>query len=414
MVMNKTFLFLIATCLILTLGNFYLHVAPFSNTMIHYADENSPNTQGLYVTDGFTNWAVDYHKTLPDFKKRPVTTLLVESVSKFFDLRIGLAFVWVNYLFLFLSGFLVYYLALLYSDSHRHSIISVAFFYTCFSILLAYFIPIATYDEPVQYFFILLSLIAIKKRFFVLFILSFSLAIITRENTLLMLPAIFFFLTGFQFKNILRDKIFTLKMILICVIPVLIYALYLIWFYTENPEIISETTSSLDQKFSHYKKNFRDVKNSSRTILSFISVFLFPLFLIIYGRLKYRSDDLQQKLIHSFWLTFAINTPIIFVSVYAEESRVFALPVLFILPVAGQMIAQSISFSREFIHYFLNLKQLLIFIITGIAAWFLFDQGYRLTQLHMNENLYRQYNVAACLFICLILIYRKYKKKLSY
>ena len=160
----QSFLTLLITCSFLTLFSFYLHVSSFTNTMINYVDENNQQEKNFCVSDEFLAWAVDYHKMLPDFKKRQVTTFLVEQIHQIFNVRVSVSFTVLNFLVFFFCGFLIYYLAKLYLLSHIQAIVSVVFFYSSFSILLAFFIPIATYDEPIQYFFIVLSFIALKKK----------------------------------------------------------------------------------------------------------------------------------------------------------------------------------------------------------------------------------------------------------
>lgn len=409
--MNKRWFILLGVCLFFTLGNLYLHTAPFSNTMINYTDQNHPNTENSCLTDGFTPWAVNYHNTLPDFKKRPFTSLLVGIVSNTFSLRVSVAFVWVNYFFLFFSGFLVYYLSLLYLNTSWKALVSVCFYYTSFSVLLAYFIPIATYDEPIQYFLILASLLALKKEQLMVFALLFSLAVIARENSLLMLPGILFFLTGFHLKTLWIDKLTSIKYLLACSFPVVVYAVYLSWFFAANPEAIHQTTDTLSRKFSIYQQNFQDAEHISRTLLSFVSVTLLPLFLILYHRFKVSRTRFHQKMFSAFWLTFFINTPIIFLTVFAEESRVFYLPFLFLVPVAGKLITDVISFSPEFLKYLLSYKRLLLIVVIVTFSWWFFQYLYTFTHLPMNENLYREYHVGGCIFIGLILMYQNYLKK---
>ncbi|OFY96008.1 MAG: hypothetical protein A3K10_08390 [Bacteroidetes bacterium RIFCSPLOWO2_12_FULL_31_6] len=379
--------------------------------MINYVDENHPNSEDLCVTDGFLPWAVDYHKTLPEFKKRPITTLVIENFKKAFNLKTSIAFVWVNFSFIFLCGFLIYYLAILYSLSHLSSLMSVVFFYSSFSVLMAYFIPIATYDEPIQYFFILSSLIALRKKIMSLFVVTFTLAIITRESSLILMPAIVLFLIDIDFRKIFQNKIKTILLLIPIFFPVVLYALFLRWFYKINPQIIDETKSVLSDRFLNYQKNFRDIENISRTILSFTSVCLLPIFLVTFHKLTNKSTSCEPKLIFAFWVTFCINTVIILLSVFAEESRVFTLPLLFLFPIYGKIIRSVLNFSPSFIRYIIHPKRIIFLFLIVVLSWVFFDFAYKLTTFKMSDNLYREYNTFSIIMIGLIILYRSYSIK---
>lgn len=396
------------TCLALTLFSFFLHISNRTNTMINYVDEHHPKNEKIIVTDGFLPWTVDYHKTLSDFKKRPFTTFFTEKLASVLDLRISVAFVWVNFTFIFCCGVIIYFLAKLFHLSHAESVWSIFLFYGSFSILLAYFIPIATYDEPIQYFCILLSLIALKRKVKTLFILFLTLAIITRENTLLLLPGIFLFLADIDFRRILNEKSKFIGVALQLGIPLILYLLYLMWFFEKNPQIVDISHKVLSTKFMHYKKNFRDIENISRTLLSFFSVFFLPIFLLVYYRIKYSFLESERRWIYAFWLTFVINTIIVILSVYAEESRVFALPLLFLFPFFGKITSGLIVFSQSFLHYLLCTKRVIILFVSTSLAWLLFEQLYKLTNFNMSDNLYREYNTLIVFFIVLILLYSRF------
>jgi len=372
--------------------------------MINYVDENHPNVENICITDGFLPWAVNYHKTLPDFKKRQVTTVLVEMFSKLFNGRISTVFVWVNFSFIFLSGILVYYLARLYSLSHIEALLSTIFFLTAFSILLAYFIPIATYDEPIQYFFILLSFVALKKKIKGLFVLFFTIAMLTRESSVLLLPAITLFLMDINFRKIYEEKIKIILVILTVSLPIILYVFYLLWFYNMNPQQFVETKTVLLDKFMNYKKNFKDLENISRTILSFTSVYLLPVFFIIIFKRKHKLILLDTKLMYAFWISFFLNTVIVLLSVYAEESRVFTLPLLFIFPIFGKIIRIVIRFSPQFLKYMVHPKRLLFLVSITVIGWILFNQVYKLTSFKMTENLYREYNTISFLIIGIVCV----------
>ncbi len=395
----------------MTLFSFYLHIVPGTNTMINYVGENQPRDEKFIVTDGFLPWAVNYHHFLLEFKKRPIAVFLMEKYAQLFNVRISLAYVFVNFFFLFLGGLLIYYLSYQYKLKHNLAILSMISYFLSFAILLAYSIPIATLDEPVQYFFILLSFIALNKQKNLVFIIFFTLAIITRETSLLLLPIIVLFFMDVDLKKLFQQKNKLVKVCITSGLPILFYVLYSVWFYKQNPQLMQETETLLGQKFLYYKtKNFLDFENSIRTILSIISVNLVPIFLIFYYKTKHQYTAFESKLLIAFWITFSINFVMVMLSAYAEESRVFTLPFLILFPIYGKIIDGVIRFNKRFLTYLITWKPILIILLTVILSWLLFKLGYKLTNFkpHENLNLYVEYNTLSVFFIVLVLLYSRF------
>ncbi|MGE0560231.1 MAG: hypothetical protein AB7O47_00305 [Flavobacteriales bacterium] len=410
----KHILIVVLICLGLTLFSFSLHIFPGTNTMINYIGPNQVSEENLIVSDGFLPWAVDYHQQLLEFKKRPVAVFLMEKFSKIFNVRISLAYVYVNFFFFFLGGLLIYYLARLYQYQNKEALLGIVFYFFSFSILLAYFIPIATFDEPVQYFFILLAFIALQKQKYVMFVIMLTLAAITRETSLLLLPVMVLFFMRLDIKKMFSNKIQLVKVAIYSGLPVLFYVIYSIWFYKTNPQLVEETKFLLDQKFKYYKtKNFLDFEHTMRTILSFVSVNLLPIFLIFYYKLRNKFNDFESKLLTAFWIMFWINLVMVIVSAYAEESRVFTLPYLILFPMYGKILKGVIQFNKSFFNYLLNWKSIVIIFITGVFSWNLFKIGYQLTNFkpHENLNLFVEYNTLVIIFIVLIFFYNRFSFK---
>ena len=105
MILERKRLTPLILCLLLTLFSLVLHTLPQVNTMINYVKEGEPKQTGLKISDRFLSYAVNYHKTLPDFQKRQVTTTIIEWVANVFNLRIAVSFVWVNFSFIFFCSF---------------------------------------------------------------------------------------------------------------------------------------------------------------------------------------------------------------------------------------------------------------------------------------------------------------------
>lgn len=407
---RKNIFILVFCCLIFTLFSLMLHILPSNNTMLNYVGKDAGVSNAFQIEDEFLSWALDYHKNVPEFKKRIMTTWLIDSLVSRFHVRVSVAFVWINFFFTFLCGFLVYYLALLYRLSHKKALLSVAFYYTSFSVLLAYFIPIATYDEPVQYFFILLSLVFLKRNYYLGFSLCFALALLARETSVLLLPAIFFYLGPVTIKDFLRNKKKLILNTAIVAIPVVLYILYLVYFFENNPDYVSKTNEVMQEKWFHYRKNFKNLGNVIRTILSVGGVFLFPFFLLL--RYTAKQPEIKQ-LIKGFWITFWVNLGVVVIATFAEESRLFALPLLLLFPVFGEILSSQFKGSVNLNKFILSPIRILLLLGIGVGSWFLFDVLYAQTDIVANESLFREYFSLNFVGIAVILLYSRYAKTSS-
>lgn len=414
MLITKDRFFLFLTCLILTFFVLFTHVLPQVNTMINYVGNGESQNESFTIADDFLSWAVDYHKKSSDFKRRPITTFLIDFITDLFLVKTSIAFVCVNFFFLFLIGFLISYLGQLYGLSKRASLISSVSFYLSFSILFGFFIPIATYDEPVQYFLILISLIVLKKNKKILFVIFLSIAIIARDNTLIILPAILFFLLGIDFKNIFQTKLKTIFKFVLVSLPVVVYALYLFWFYNEYPDAYDQAKEFLNKnRFGVYEKNFRNIGNMTRTFLSLSSVCLFPIVILCIYKKSNNFSNSDKRLINAFWLTLFINTGIILLSVYAEESRVFALPLLFVFPIFGKILAAIFQPSKAFFKFLIHPFRLGLISLTSVFSWLAYNYLYSLTDINSRDNFYVEYNVCIVLIIMLIFLNRFFVRRLG-
>src|SRR5690606_17278774 len=103
---------------------------------------------------------------------------------------------------------------------------NMVIYFLGFSVLFAFFTPLFSYDEPLQYTMIFASLLAMHQRKWILYIIFFTLALIARESTVFLVPGLIFF-----FLDVDRKSLFPLsaefkgKLALI-LLPVVLYAIF--------------------------------------------------------------------------------------------------------------------------------------------------------------------------------------------
>tara|TARA_B100000809_G_scaffold86057_2_gene84480 strand:- start:4691 stop:5389 length:699 start_codon:yes stop_codon:yes gene_type:complete len=231
---------------------------------------------------------------------------------------------------------------------------------------------------------------------------------------LIILPAILLFLLEIDFKKIFQTKLKTTFKFFLLLLPVVVYAIYLLWFYNEYPEAYDQAKEFLNKnRFGIYEKNFRNIGNITRTVLSFSSVCLFPIIILFIYKKSNNFSNSDKRLIDAFWLTLFINTGIILLSVYAEESRVFALPLLFIFPIFGKILVAIFQPSKAFFKFLIHPFRLGLIFLTSVLSWYAYNYLYSLTDINSSDNFYVEYNVCIVLIITLIFLNRVFVRRLE-
>ncbi|MBK9590783.1 MAG: hypothetical protein IPO32_04480 [Crocinitomicaceae bacterium] len=343
----------------------FLFMLAFLST--HFADkaDSMLNEKNQIISESEIQYIVDVHKTEITFCRRPLTTYLVESASDFFQITIGFAFILVNFFLLGLSGILLFHLSEKLGATKKIATINMVVYLLCFSNVFAFFPPVYSYDEPLQYCLIFVSFLLFFQERWLLFILAFSLAIIASESSVILLPAMTLFLLNFKETKIGPEKFkFYIKRLTILSIPVLVYLGFLIIFI-QTHELGTASQSDLDSRFKAIELNFATSQAASETIISFFIILGLPLY-FLYSVSRNRVLTLQQsKLINAFLLTVLINTLVVLFMTKAREVRLFALPLFFIWPIFSTIFKHEINIicsPNLYLKMFKNWKYLSFFL----------------------------------------------------
>ncbi|MBU3027092.1 hypothetical protein [Zobellia galactanivorans] len=320
--------------LLCTVVIFGIHMLPSVDSML-----NENNTRISHV---FLRSQINYHKEIAPFARRPLTTLLIETAQSVFKFKAGHAFILVNFLLLGLSGALTYRLSLILKATKKQGIINMLVFFASFSVLFAFFPPVFTYDEPLQYCFLLTAIMAFVGRRWFAFVSLFTLALVARETSILLWPALVLFFPGTE-NNPPQTLIERFKKKgLYLLLPVFLYGCYIVIFIHQQ-SLLHATHIEMASRYSCFLENIESVQNSVESVVS-ILITLGPFLYFTYFYL-HRQDRLhwENKFVSAFLLTLAFNTPIVFLTAFARESRLFALPLLFIWPMFMQLFGKDIS-----------------------------------------------------------------------
>ena len=304
-----------------TVGIYQIHMTENVDSML-----NENNTE---LSTIFLKSQINYHKELTPFARRPLTTWLVESTSKIIGIELGHAFVWVNFSLLFINGLLMYFLSYRLGARRRDGLLNLCVYFLTFSVLFSFFPPVFSYDEPLQYFFILLALIALESQKWLWYILS-------------LLPGLFLLVSDrkkivFEVTNNGRY----LKYIRL-LLPLFLYGIFLTFFLSKN-ELWEATKMEMTSRFSCFLENFENPKNSLESVTSFFLTVGPFLYLTLFYVTVNKKMKLEQKYIRAFMVTLILNTPLVLLTSFARESRLFALPLLFLWPVFSQVFRKELS-----------------------------------------------------------------------
>lgn len=383
------------------LGVWHLFLPTLVNEYAWQTAAARPAIDEAYMTE-----IVEYHKTLPVFAARPLSTALIEIVHTVVGVGYGTAFLVVQIGLLTLVAFALYELARHLSLSHREALWSLPVFYTSYTILFAFFASIYTYDEPLQYLAIICGLIFLLRGRRLGAAMFFLVALIARETTLILFPALYWFwlLPRYRQSSAISSPWYAraeIQAALPLIIPLVGYALFYVVWMRYIGALIDSGSYLVHERFQHFFINFQNPSFALESLAApFITVAI-PALLAWVGQ---SSADLERE---RLWrrmtiVTFVINTPIVLVAAYARESRLFALPLLFLWPWTGKYVMVLWSTLRSRTQSFdarrllskngiLRLIVLCIFLfeVMVVLYWFLrfgyyptapgnFETGYRL------------------------------------
>ena len=378
--------------LVCTLLIFGLHMSENMDSML--------NENNNRISNGFLTSQIKYHKEFGPFARRPFTTWLIETTSETFGMKLGVAFVPVNFFLLFLSGILIYFLSICLKQNKQQGLFNMLCYFLTFSILFAFFPPVFSYDEPLQYCFILLGLLAFVQKKWVFYVLFFSLALVTRETTVLLLPALLIFLPGLKTASKKWFAIDRLRLSALIVLPVVFYGAF-IAIYLWKHQLIGATKTEMISRYSCFLENFEDTKNTVESLASFFVSLGVPLYFAFLFLKRKGKNNFHQKFVYAFLLTVLINSPIVFVSSFARESRLFALPLFFLWPMVSQLFGKDLkilSSLKTCTQLLMKWRYLLPFLILNfLNYWFCFRYYQK---LGLGENTY----FAEYLFLSIFII----------
>jgi hypothetical protein len=317
---------------------------------------------------------VDLHARLVGpFTTRPITTFLIQRISEAAALSPWWGFVLAQF---FLLTAAAYALGRLGERLMAPPRLSLVAFFLSFTVLFSFVSPNDSYDEAAQYLFLFLGLNALVSAGDFSFALFFFFALLARETSVLLLPGML--LLGW------RGWRSSWKFVL----PVAAFSLY----------YFSREASADPNRLYYWARNFQNAKVAWESLVSFGIALALPLALLLSAwRLGLTNARAHGSWIRAFFVSLALNGPAVFATAYARESRLFALPLVFLWPLCGGFVGDTARAWREK-RIRCGLSPISIFAAAGLlVALFYYRPGYRFGGYEILAPLYLAMLIAGTL-----------------
>lgn len=355
----------------------WLHVQPSANSMLNLKYEQyAPDAQG--ISADYLAEEVQYHQTEPAFARRPLTTQTVLWVHGWSGWLVAYVWLVVQLLGWLVAAVLLYYLA----AGGIAGWWAQAFFFTGFSVLFAWFPPVYTFDEPLQYALLLGALLAAQRNAIFGAMLLFGISLLARETGWLLWPA-FAWLFG---RNSERKALFW-------ALSIFWLLAYLAWWFWGSAMygVSQQPAGEVLLRLTLLEQNFA-ADRWGESVWTFVLVLALPLLLSV------NSGDTWPKAWRQvFWLTVLLNSPLVFGTAFAREARLFALPLLLAWPFLGS------AFKLACLQWWqLGHRRWWIVPIAAILAVWL-PQTYVMSGAHPDANYFHEYLTVYLVLLTVVL-----------
>ncbi len=380
-----------------------IHLAPQLNSQLSMSNEEW-NPEERLVSDDYMAYLVEVHRSVePAFAKRPVTTGILDALAAT-DMPLTWAFILIGFGLVLIAGVLVRYCALSAGLSIEDAWRAQVIFHLLPTIFFLYFAPIYSYDEPLQYVLLLLALRAFLTKRFLLFTLLLSMAMLARETSLLLFPSFAWLL--WNGANEQQTTIKRWARIIMLAAPLTAYVIFL-WLYLPHAGLVEDSGSDLAGRLQFFDENFKNGDMAGESLcFAFLALGL-PCFLLARYALGEVCTPEHLRWIKAFLIALVLNTAVVFAATKAREARLFALPLLLVLPLLGRVWSVELARHGGWGGMFRFMRQWHYVLLFGLFAGILVlitEHVFILSDGVPSENLFHEYFLAQSLFMaCCIL-----------
>jgi hypothetical protein len=377
-----------------------LHFAPVWETMLNRGAET---WDGHALPFDYIVGCIEEHRHGPEvaFTRRPLTTASIDALQAL-GIPPVIGFMIVGFGLFFLAGLLVHRIARNLGPTPLQALLAQLAFHAAPTVLFAWFDPMYTYDEPIQYAALLLALMALLDQKTWAFIIAFSFALLARETSLLVLPA---------FAWIMRSR--PREALIVFATPLLIYALFLVYFLAHTGTA-EAALRDLAGRASFLSFNFRNVQMLGESLGYMALVLVLPVFLLARFQKSKACSDEERTLLRAFWIALVLNTIVVLLAAKAREARLFALPMIFAWPLLGKVITAEIERGgglRSFLSFLRKPLWAIGFVVKSTVLIISVRKLFVLSTGIQQDNLFHEYLIGELLLILICLYAAKHNKR---
>lgn len=371
--------------LALTAVSLALHFAP---VWVNVLNRGAMTWDGQPLPHDLIDEIINEHRSGPEvaFTRRPLMTWSVDALTGL-GVRSRTAFIALGFGLFFVAGLLVHRIARTLGGTWAQALMGQALFHLSPTILFAWFDPIYTYDEPIQYVALLTALLATVRGSAWGFVVAFSIALIAREPSLLLAPG-FIVLTKPR-----RWWVIAL--------PVLAWLSFL-FMWMQGAWMSGASLLDLSERPGFLRFNFQDISRAGESLCYLALVLALPVFLLVRFQRSTSCSDEDRRLLRAFWISLVVNTITVLVAAKAREARLFALPLIFVWPLFGKVVQSEIERHggwRLMLSFFERPLSAFEFVLKAIVWIFAVHFGFALSTGIPQDNLFHEYLIAAGLLI---------------
>lgn len=370
------------------------------------------NEKNNAISNVFLTSQITYHKEFAPFARRPLTTFLIERAASCLGITMGKAFIWVNFSLLFLSGILLFRLSRVMDSGYLKGIFNIILYFLSFSVLFAFFPPIFSYDEPLQYCLIFAGLTSFLKKQWTGYVLWFTAAMIARENSAFLILGLALSTSG---QGLTYRKVFSARQLgyyILIGLPILLYLVFIV-FFIETNELWGGTQDEFQTRFSCFKENFKDIQSFIETIISLVLTLGVFIYFLLASFARHNPAPKEKKFVHAFIISSIMNTLIVLLAAFSKEARLFALPLVFLWPLMAQYCYREIRLLLNFNTYlrcFANWKFSVTYGILTLINYLISFIVY-VPSFPSSDNYFNEYLFLCLQLICLHYLLRHYDNR---
>ncbi|MBK7385076.1 MAG: hypothetical protein IPI81_17340 [Flavobacteriales bacterium] len=385
--------------LVLSAFSLALHFAPVWVTMLN---RGAQTWDGELLAKDYIETMIDEHRSGSDisFRRRPLTTWCVDTLHE-----VGIppkaGFIGLGFLLFFVAGLLVFRSAVSLGSTNGQALVAQGFFHLSPTVLFAWFDPMYTYDEPIQYVALIGALLAAQSGRTLGCIAPFTIATVAHETSLLFVPAVYL---------LLRDD--KRRAFMIIGTTCLLFAAFL-FFYLPQVGIVGASATDAIARLGTITFNFSSWTMTIETASYLVMTLALPAFLLWrFGRSSACSPT-DRIWLRAFWITLLLNTALVLIAAKAREARVLALPLLLGWPLIGKALfaeAERHGGWRSMLAVLRGPRLALTLALVTAGTYFGIRKAFVLSTGIPQDNLYHEYYTVSFVIIVALLYLDRHRE----